>query len=471
MTPSSMRAQRGFTLPELLVAMGLLSVLILVSLGALQFFTKTVDARTYNDSGATSVERTLATMRTDADTAFAVFVPKNDVFGAPNTVAGNAHEVDYYAKTDTGTETWWAYHYDANAQTLQRYDYDPTARTHGVFDRATGAVDPTGHYPKVTGISAFAASPLQADTLTNVGKNPYAPLVQTMVGAGATPQADPVGFVPANGQARTDLYGGNTTVQVTLTGRDGPHILHLTTGTMPSGFTVHESFAIKALVYRLDTIHRSWLGFAQKTHAQIFEQLQYSFHPKTDPASKWKVWCDFQVYGYGSGGLALNDPNASYRPYQNWDEAASAIYYNVTHGEAQKLNPLGCNQKVPSITSTPAPQYTGTSPDVTDTPPPCFLAGVCWPDNAPPNWSPPSPWPMATPPPAWCATHQQSTLCGGGGGTPVPVTSLPPAVIYSDAPTASPTSGNTQATMPTGRIKPPDRPVVPLRFGGGILSQ
>ncbi len=432
--------QRGFTVPEMLVAMLLIATLALVALGTLQFFVRTVDARTYGLGGAASVERELATMRDDANTAFAVFVPAKDVFGAPNAPPASSHEVDYYAKTDTGAETWWAYYFDAKQKTLQRYDYNPATGARGVFDRTNGTIDARGRYPQITGVTAFAAQPVQADALADAKSNPFAPIVQTLVGPNATPQADPVGFVPSNDQPRADLYGGNTTVQVVIETQRGRHTLHVLSGAMPSGFTIHEAMAIRAFVYRVNTVHRSWIGFAQKTKAQIFEQLQYSFHPKTDPPGTWKVWCDFQVYGYGAGGLTLNDPNAVYHP-KNFDETAASIYYRVTHDSVRSLNPNpgGCNKHVPKIDDTPAPAYTGPSPDTYDTPPPCFAQGACYPENAPPNWTPQSPWPSSPPPPSWCAGHQQSPLCGGAGGTPVPIVGpAPTPVYYTPGPALSP---------------------------------
>jgi prepilin-type N-terminal cleavage/methylation domain-containing protein len=424
MMPGSHDDERGFTVPEMLIAIMMISILSLVTLGGIQFLTKAVDARTFAQSGGMTVDRELATMRQDANTAFAVFVPDHDVFRASNkpdsyvdqgrTVIVPPHEVDYYSKTDTGTESWWAYYYDRLHGALQRYDYDPAAGTHGVVDRSSGAIDPRGAYSKVTGISSFSVATLQADTLTDPARNRFAPIVKAMSDGLIQPIADPVGFVPVNGQPRSDLYGGNTSIQITMTTAAGERSLHLLSGTMPSGFTVHEAPAIRAFVYRLNTHHRSWFGTVSKSRAQIFEQLQYSYHPKTDRPTDWKVWCDYQIYGAGSGGLDYADKNAGYQP-KNFVETTSSLFYNTTHGTIHNLNERGCGKKVPLLGDTSAPRYTGTSPDTYETPPPCFAVGTCWPDNAPPFWSPPSPWPSASPPAVWCASHQQASICGGDG--------------------------------------------------------
>lgn len=408
----------------MLIAIMMISVLSLVTLGGIQFFTKAVDARTFAAGGGMTVDRELAAMRQDGNTAFAVFVPDFDVFRVSNkatsyvdqgrTVVVPPHEVDYYSKTDTGVESWWAYYYDRARGTLQRYDYDPTKGTRGAIDRKTGEIVPQGTYSKVTGVSSFSVATLQANALSDPSRNQFAPLIQAMSEAKTQPVADPVGFVPANGQPRADLYGGNTSIQVMMTTASGQRSLHLLSGTMPSGFTVHEVPAIRAFVYRINTHHHSWFGTVSKSRAQIFEQLQYSYHRYTDKPTDWKVWCDYQVYGAGGGGLDYADKNAGYQP-TNFVETTSSLFYNTTHGTIHNLNEQGCEKKVPRPWDTPAPKYTGASPDTYESPPPCFAQGGCWPEGAPPYWSPPSPWPSSSPPAVWCGSHQQSAICGGSG--------------------------------------------------------
>jgi hypothetical protein len=127
---------------------------------------------------------------------------------------------------------------------------------------------------------------------------------------------------------------------------------------MPSGFTIHEVPAVRAIVYRINTVHRSLFGLVQKTEAHIYEQLQYSFHPKTDRADQWKVWCDYELFGAHSAGLALNDPHAAYRPNE-FDESATGIFYRVTHGQFANLDPSPeCTAHVPT-----PPPVSSTSPN------------------------------------------------------------------------------------------------------------
>ncbi|MBD5657606.1 MAG: hypothetical protein IAI50_20860 [Candidatus Eremiobacteraeota bacterium] len=426
--------QRGFSVLELLVATALLVTIGLVTLGSIQFLNRAIAGRASGAGGTLALEQTLAQMRADATTAYAVFVPERDVFGNYNapappvpapTGSGAPHEVDFYTHTDTGAEVWWAYDYNAAGETLQRYDYDPVTHAIGVADRASGAVDSSLHYAAVPGVQSFAARRLEASDLVS-DASAFGPLIaQLLPAAGHTPAPQPVGFVPASGTPRDDLYGGNSTVEVRLSTAHGTRTLHLTTAAMPSGFTIHEAPSIRAFVYRIDIVHRFWFGLAQITHAQIFEQLQYSFNP-TAANPTWSVWCDYELYGHGIAGLRLSDPQANYDP-QSFSESTAGIYYTSTHDGFVGLGPTHCNDRVPTPQTTYAPIPQQTSPDIVDTPPPCFYAGSCWPEQAPPNWSPPSPGPSTSPPPAWCSGHEASPLCGGPGGSPVPATySTPP---------------------------------------------
>jgi type II secretory pathway pseudopilin PulG len=425
MTPKRAAAQRGFTVLELLVSVALLVTIGLITLAVVQYLVRAVDGRASGVGGAVAVEQLLGTMRGDAATAYAVFVPERDVFGAYNapappapapTGSGAPHEVDFYARTGGGAEVWWAYRYDATTQTLQRYDYDPVTHAVGVADRQTGSVTTGESYPAVAGVRSFSVQRLEASELASTA-SAYGPLVAGLLPvAGQTPPPEPMGFVPASGVPRDDLYGGNAGVEIRAVTAHGSRTLHLTTGSLPSGFTIHEAPSIRAFVYRIDVMHRFWFGLAQITHAQIFEQLQYSYNA-TASNPTWKVWCDYELYGHGIAGLRLNDPQAQYDP-KAFNESTAGIFYTSTHDGFAGLGPSHCNDRVPSPNATYAPVPTATSPDVVDTPPPCFYAGECWPEQAPANWAPPSPWPSATPPPAWCSGHEASPLCSGTAASP-----------------------------------------------------
>ncbi len=444
-------AQRGFTVPELLIAMVLLLLIGFATLGVLQTYTRALADRSTAESGSIALDRELDGMRADAASAYAVFVPSNDVFGARNApgadtaTPGAGHEVDFYTKTDHNAEYFWAYTYDANAKTLQRYDYVPSGAgtpARGVFDRASGALNTSAHYPVITGVQNFSTQTLFANQLGS-GTSAFGPLVQNLVKqTGSAPVADPVGFVPNDGRPKSDLYGGNTTVQVQVATNAGTRTEHLATAVMPSGFTIHEYPAIRGVVYRLDQVHRFWFGLAQITHSGIYEQLLVSYTP-SDPTS-WKPWCDYELHGSGSTGLRLNDRNVQYDP-SDFRETMGGIYAAVASGNANQLNPVSpCAPTVPPPDGAYATMAPAPLPPV-PTNPPCFVAGQCWPDQAPPNWTPASPWPNSPPPASWCATHAASPLCGGSGGTPQPIAGTPPPITYQ-TPSASLTPSATDET-------------------------
>jgi hypothetical protein len=204
--------------------------------------------------------------------------------------------------------------------------------------------------------------------------------------------------------------------------------LHLASATLPSGFTVHYYPELRAVVYRHDTTHRSWLGFAQKSHVYINAQLLISYTNFSEAHPT--VWCDFNLYGYPDGLVAPFQADANYQP--TWfPETVSGIVYHVIHGNT---NGSTCNKAPPSPGANVDPSsFFSPPPDVQDTPPPCFYLGKCWPPDAPPDFSP-SPAPSMSPPPAWCATHALSTLCGGPGPAP----STPPSTAPSANPAPTP---------------------------------
>jgi type II secretory pathway pseudopilin PulG len=418
-----MMSQRGFTAVETLIALVLFVALGFVTLEIVRGFAGATVAGATTEGGTLTLEAQADAFRSDAATSFAVFVPTNDVMGAPNLTSATPHEIDFYAKTDTGANAYWAYYYDATAQTLQRFDYDSTGKI-GEADRATGAIDTGARYPVLPGVTGFAVSTLEANDLVGTA-NVYAPAIAPLF-SGATPKPLPVGF-DDGGPPRTDLYGGNTTVQLHITTLHGTRTLHLATAALPSGFTVHAYPQIRAVVYRVDQTHRFWFGLAGKSHVFVNARLDISYDNwQTQPPVNW---CDFNLYGYPgglTGGAAEN-----YQP--TWfTESTAGIVYDVTHGQTPgAVCPTSAPANGAGNISTPF----SPPPDISDTPPPCFYAGQCWPPNAPPDWSP-SPAPSFTPPPDWCASHEASTLCGGGGPTPIPT--LPPLPGPSAAPTAPP---------------------------------
>ena len=407
-----MKSQRGFTLLDILVAIAIFVGIGFTILGVLGAFLRATGHSATTQGGTVTLEQQVDTMRSDAATAFAVFVPANDVFGNSNA---SGHEIGFYSKSDTGMAVFWAYYYDASARTLRRYDYDLEGHV-GMTDRMTGAIDVGEQYPSVVGVSAFVARTLEASDLVG-SKSAYAAAIAPLF-ADATPQPLPVGY--DDGAApRSDLYGGNTTVELQITTDRGSRVMHLATAALPSGFTVHEYPEIRAVVYRVDTTHRFWFGVAQISRVFVNARLLISWNHFTEAHPT--VWCDYNIYGNPKGLQAPLGSDSEYQP--TWfPETTAGIVYHVTHGLTDGAR---CSLTPPSPGAVDASGFFSPPPDVIDTPPPCFNAGQCWPANAPPDFSP-SPAPSGTPPASWCATHAQSTLCGGTGPAPSATPELVP---------------------------------------------
>jgi hypothetical protein len=319
------RGEYGFTAIEALVAIALFVALGFATLLVTRAFLGATAASATSAAGTLTLEAQIDEWRSEAATAFAVFIPATDVMGRPNQTGATPHEVDFYARTDSAGTMYWAYYYDAAAQTLRRFDYDLSGRR-GEADRTTGAIDTSAQYPVLPNVTSFTVATVEANMLTGPA-SAYASAIQPLFGS-ATPKPLPVGF-DDGGPPRTDLYGGNTTVQLQITAAHGSRSIELSSGAMPSGFTVHAYPQIRATVYRVDQTHRGCLGLCQRSHVWIDARLEVSYDNwRTQPPI---VWCDFNLYGYPQG-LVQGDPAENYHP-EWFTESTAGIVYDVTHGE------------------------------------------------------------------------------------------------------------------------------------------
>jgi YD repeat-containing protein len=403
--------ERGFAFVELLVSIAIFVGIGLALLTVVLAISRVPPRDAIAPGGTLAVEQEIDELRSDAATSFAVFVPDRDVHGGVNVdpASGLGHEVDFYSRDDAGGPVFWAYLWDAAGQTLERYDYDGTGNI-GEADRTTGKIETGTTYPKIPGVTAFAVRTLEATDLIG-SKSAYAPVMAPLF-SGLVPKALPVGFNDGV-TARPDLYGGNTTVEVKLSTQHERRTVHLASTAMPSGFTIHQDPEVRAIVYRHDTTDRSWLGLVQKSHVFIQARLLISYSHFTEPHPI--IWCDYNLYGYPHGLQAPYQADANYQP--TWfPETTAGIVYHVVRGRT-----LGstCSKAPPrpGPGSTPS-AFFSPPPDSQDSPPPCFLAGKCWPPDAPVDFSP-SAIPAAAPPAWWCGTHAQSALCGRSAQVPL----------------------------------------------------
>jgi hypothetical protein len=349
-------SQRGFSIVELLVAVIAITLIGFAGLGVVRSLAGALNGGYASPQGASVVDLQAESLRGDATTAFAVFVPASDVFGNPATVKGLTHEVDFYSKTDDGSDVLWAYYYDPVKQTLQRYDYD-TAGNVGKRDPTSGIVDPHAAYAPVGGIRTFGAWTIRADQMASA-PNPYAPVLASLLPA--TPQALPVSFNNfGNGYDRPDLYGGNTLVQVTLGNKATTRTLHLLSGSLPTGFTITGYPSYHVVVYKTESAHRFLLGLAQKTRDWVNARVSVTYDGKT-----FQPWCDFNIYGDPSG-LDVGDPHQAYKP-DEWPESAAGIMSRCLASPGPSPLPTP-PAPTPPPTQTPVPMFT-PAPVATDTP-------------------------------------------------------------------------------------------------------
>lgn len=152
-----MHSQRGFTLVEVLIAAGISVMLAAILVGVAHAFVGWSQRASAIVDAQSALDR--LEERIDAETAgsWSVFVPGNDVLGAPNT---DGHEVDVATEDALRRPSFRAYRYDATGSRIDEYVYG----TPGTSPVATG--DVTAHVAAFSAINGSAhamAGPLFAN--------------------------------------------------------------------------------------------------------------------------------------------------------------------------------------------------------------------------------------------------------------------------------------------------------------------
>ena len=429
-----MKHQRGFSTLEVIVALAISLGVGLAALALIVQLTHGVADAASSRASTLAIETLEGSLRSEAQSAFAVFVPAKDVFGDADA---DGHEVDFYTKSDTGRDEFWAYRYDAAKSTVQRYDYatpagGATAVTVGVRDRTTGNVDSAQRYPSMSGITHFAAASLEAEQAVGAKSDAYGRVAASVLNGTVHPE--PVSFNNAT-LDRPDLYGGNVAVGLDLANAHGAGHVQLVAGTMPNGFTVEGKPEFHAVVYRRDHTEGGSTWFSHQSYVKIYGRVDVSY----DHWATSQVWCDYIIHGKddnGGKGMGGHDPYADYQP-DSWSESTAGVLDACQHQDGEAAPPArGYNNAT-----------TPPDPNVSNTAPPCFALGQCWPDDAPVDFNY-SPAPVTSPPPTWCAKHYESPLCGDT--TPPPLAGGNPQPEPTDAPTLAP------PPIPTPTITPCD---------------
>jgi Tfp pilus assembly protein PilV len=300
---------RGFTILEALIATALVTLVAFTGLAACKMIARVTLSSGAASSAADAVDEQIAALHNDAATAFAVFVPAADRLGHAN----HGQEIDFFSKADDGRPIRWCYAYDAQTQTLQRWDYD-AGGPYGVRNETTGVVDSSVAYPPLKHVARFAATALPADQLGDPDHNTYFGVAGFFA---HTPQALPVRYAAPNAP---DALGGNGVVQIELANATNARTVHLAAGSMPTGFTVTGVPLWHAIVYRVDQTHRFLIGAAGKSHVFINAHVDVSY----DGWATKIPWCDFNLLG-APGGLDPHDPHADYKPNEPVEGAQSIL--------------------------------------------------------------------------------------------------------------------------------------------------
>lgn len=201
-----MAREDGFTLIETLVATTIgasLIVLLAVFVNCFVFSAASLDARLQAQMAADHlIERLIS----DASSAWAVYVPQNDVFGNGNQ---DGHEVDYFSEDGAHRTYSWAYTYDATSRHLLRYSF--ARGQEAQKDQDLGAFD---------SFSATAVTASQLGTIDPLFANSTIPSVT--YGYDAAPGAT----------------GGNGMVRINLSASGVERSEMLASSTAPTTFTV-----------------------------------------------------------------------------------------------------------------------------------------------------------------------------------------------------------------------------------------
>jgi prepilin-type N-terminal cleavage/methylation domain-containing protein len=208
-------AQRGFTLLETLLALGVMSAIALFLLSAITNVLRWNAALAEREGSEASLSALTDRMQAEEDSAWAIFTPPRDVYGKSNS---DGHELDFFMRDAQNRAHFWAYCYDQNGRSLQRLVYS-----------APGASAISDGAP-ARGISAFFARTYPVTALADSSSPVYSSLYQN-----ATLHAAAVRFGFAD---QPWIAGGNQITYVRFETHQSARALQLSTQTAPSGFTI-----------------------------------------------------------------------------------------------------------------------------------------------------------------------------------------------------------------------------------------
>ena len=206
-------AERGSTLLDVLLASAIGAMIAIVSIGVFRLGLGLTIQTTTAAGNVTHVRTVTDRLHARADSAWAIFVPTNDVFGHLNS---DGHEVDFFTESADHVPLYWAENYDASKRTLTGYTF------------ATPGDPPTTRDEPITDVRRFTAQSGHLEDLASEGSPLYDPLF-----AHATLHDADLAFTSEPG-----VHGGNAFVSLRFTIGKVAQEATLAPATTPTGFTV-----------------------------------------------------------------------------------------------------------------------------------------------------------------------------------------------------------------------------------------
>jgi prepilin-type N-terminal cleavage/methylation domain-containing protein len=326
--------EQGFTLIELTISLAIMALVGAVALAAADMVSLALSSAmnvTAQTDGETAVDSLAATMRSEAQTALAVWIP------------ATRPDVMFYSRDDAGAGFYWGYRYNPQAHTLERDDLTPNGTQYTV----------TSSQVVLTNVSSFSAVQTPADRLAQ--QTDYGPALHGV--AGITNSG--IAALPG-----TNVPAGNSVAILQVATDRATRTVHLTAGSVPSGFAVLEQPALHVVVWRQDNQVCVWALFVcvgKKTWAYIHGRVSVQYPGQATPVP----WCDHVIYGPLSAspnGGFFTSGDVTGKVYA-WDPTDKNESAQVLISQCASSNvPMPAYQAGPVAGATPMPVVYDTTP-------------------------------------------------------------------------------------------------------------
>jgi type II secretory pathway pseudopilin PulG len=207
----SRHCETGFTLVETMVGAAIAAMLLGVLVAGADRLVSWANAANARVAAQAGSWRLIERLSSEAASAWAVYVPANDVLGQSNA---DGHEVDFFSEDGSHNPYLWTYTYDAASNTITRYTIE------------AGAPPVAGD--AITNIDSFVATPA---SVTQLG-NPASPAYDPLFSGALAPD------VPFSFSVMPNATGGNRLVAIQLVASGIDRNVLLASEDAPTAFTV-----------------------------------------------------------------------------------------------------------------------------------------------------------------------------------------------------------------------------------------